>query len=625
MASGTITGSTGNAYIDAKIVWSSTANNSANTSSVTAALYYKRNNSGYTTYGSGTFSITINGTKKTNTATLTITESAWVKAVEQTVTVSHNSDGSKSIGISSTGSMPSTSLSSTSCSGTVTLDMIPRESTLDSLACSTNYFNGQITYKYTPKSNAFYNKCSIALNANGELTNFYTALLDKDSASQNSKTVTLSETALSIIYNKLPNTTKGTIRATLRTYSDASYTKQIGDAVYKEITLSIPNISATQPTATMTLSPVSDLASPFNSLYIKGMTKVDANFTGGAGKYGASIASYQLSVGGKSYGSPYTSDYLSTEGNVTGTVTDSRGYSRTYTQTITVIPYEKPKILPASGESEVVAVRCYANGDLADDGTYLKIKAKRSYSPISSNGTQYNFCKIRYRYKVENGTYTSWKDILASNSLGSNEIVTGALLEGALSVQHTYIVQVQAIDDIGMHSYTTITIPTDRVYMHKAGSIRSLGIGKYVEEENTVDVADDITTKFRGEVQFLGEKWVSLGLSSNVAESESSCGRYANTGCHYRASVGNHIYVAFNCAFTFSGSAIQVNATPIPEEYRPDRNVYALCAADGHAVARILVNSSGNILVDWIQVISSAEQTASSTVKWIDGYIDFWT
>lgn len=622
MASGTITGSTGNAYIDAKIEWSSTANNSANTSSVTAALYYKRNNSGYTTYGSGTFSITINGTKKTNTATLTITESAWVKAVEQTVTVSHNSDGSKSIGISSTGSIPSTSLSSTSCSGTVTLDTIQRASSIDYFACSTNYFNGQITYKYTPKSSSFYNKCSIALNANGELTNFYTALLDKDSASQNSKTVTLSETALSIIYNKLPNTTKGTIRATLRTYSDASYTKQIGDAVYKEITLYIPNISATQPTATMTLSPVTDLASPFNSLYIEGRSKVDANFASGAGKYGASIASYQLSVGGKNYGSPYTSDYLSTDGSVTikGIVTDSRGFSRTYTQTITVIHYDKPKILSASGESEVVAVRCDANGNITDSGTYLKIKAKRSYSPVVSGGKQNNFCKIRYRYKVEGGSYTSWKEILASNSLGSDEIVTGALLDGTLSAQHTYIVQVQAIDDIGEHSYTTITIPTDRVYMHKAGSIRSLGIGKYVEEENTVDVADDITTKFRGEVQLLGEKWVSLGLSSNVAEPESSCGRYANTGCHYRVSGGNHIYVAFNCAFTFIGSAIQVNATPIPEEYRPDRNVYALCATDGRAVARILVNSSGNILVDW-----TSEQTESPTAKWIDGYIDFWT
>ena len=78
MASGTINGSTGNEYIDAKIVWSSTSNISTNKSSVTAALYYKRNNTGYTTYGTGTFSITINGTKTSATKSITITESSWV-------------------------------------------------------------------------------------------------------------------------------------------------------------------------------------------------------------------------------------------------------------------------------------------------------------------------------------------------------------------------------------------------------------------------------------------------------------------------------------------------------------------------------------------------------------------
>jgi hypothetical protein len=34
--------------------------------------------------------------------------------------------------------------------------------------------------------------------------------------------------------------------------------------------------------------------------------------------------------------------------------------------------------------------------------------------------------------------------------------------------------------------------------MHKAGSINALGIGKYAEEANTVDIADDIEVKVRG-------------------------------------------------------------------------------------------------------------------------------
>ena len=124
MAGATINGSTSNQYIDAKIVWSSTPNNTDNTSVVTAALYYKRNNTGYETYGTGTFSITIDGTKTSATKNLTITNSDWVKAVEATKTVDHKTDGTKSITISATGSMSGTSLSSTSCRPTAIVHMI---------------------------------------------------------------------------------------------------------------------------------------------------------------------------------------------------------------------------------------------------------------------------------------------------------------------------------------------------------------------------------------------------------------------------------------------------------------------------------------------------------------------
>lgn len=626
MASGTITGTTSNQYIDAKIEWSSAPEYSTNKSTVTAALYYRRNNTEFTTYGSGNFGITIND-KTTGDAKDLVIGNVWVKAVEGVTTVTHNSDGTKVIIISATGSIPGTTLTSTSVTGVARLDTIPRAATIDSLSCATNYFNGTMTYKYTPKSGNYYNRCNISLNLNGEFIAVKSISLGKQTASQKTATVTLSESELATIYERLPNSTKGTLRFTFRTYSDSGYSSQVGDVGYQEITLNIPNISAIQPTATMTVSPVSSLSSPFDSLYIKGRTKVDVNFTDGEGKYGASIVSYTMSVNGKTYGSPYTSEYITTDGivAVAGTITDSRGFSRTYTKTITFLPYNTPRILPVSGESEIVCARCDASGNLSEAGTYLRIKAKRSYSKLVSGGAQKNYCSIQYRYKATNGTYTAWKVIL-SNTVSGDELDTGAMLDGALLATNSYVVQVCAIDSLAEKDITTINISTDKVYMHKAGSKNSLGIGKYVEEDNTIDIASDITTKFKGKVMFEGEAWTNLGLSSSVAESESDAGRWGGTGCYYRACAGEkHVYVAFNCAFTYSGSPITVNAEPIPSAYRPDRNVYALCATGGRTMARILVNKSGYILVDWIQVISSAEQTASSTVKWIDGYIDYWT
>lgn len=629
MASGTIHGSTGNQYIDAKIEWSSVADDELNRSTVTAALYYKRNNTGFQTYGSGTFTITINGEKTSATKTLTITENAWVKAVEATVTVDHDYYGEKSVNISATGSMSSTTLSSTAVSGTAKLDTILRNSSISDLSCATEYFTGRLTYKVDIRSANVYTRCNISLSLDGSYIAVKTINLGKRSVGQFTETLTLSESELSTIYSKLPNSKKGTLRFTVRTYSDSGYNTPLRDNYIREITLNIPNNTTTQPTATMTLKPVNSLASPFDTLYVRGKTKVDVDFTNGEGKYGASIVSYNMQVvqQGKYFESPHISEYLTTSGTVDvyGYVKDSRGFTREYHKPITVIEYSNPRILPPSGESNIIGGRCDAEGNLSDSGTYLKIRAKRSYSKVVASGEQKNFCSIRYRYKADGGSWSSWTTILADNA-SSDEVSTGALLEGKLLQTSAYVVEVGVVDTLGETDYTTISIPTDKIYMHRAGSLRSLGIGQYVEEENTVVIADDITTKFRGKVIFAGEAWTNLSLSANVSESESNAGRWGGTGCYYRVCAGEkHVYVAFNCAFAYSGDPIQVNQDPIPEAYRPGRNVYALCATGGRSVARILVNNEGNIFVDWIQVISAAEATTSSTVKWIDGYIDYWT
>ena len=630
MASGTINGSTSNQYIDAKIVWSSTPDQATNKSTVTAALYYKRNNTGFETSGQGNFAIMINGTTISEVKTLTIAENAWVKAIENTVTVSHGTNGVKSILISAAGFIPSTTLTSTAVSGTVSLDTIPRETTISNVVCSTNYFDGNLTYTYQPKVFGYYNRCDIALNLFGDYIAVKSIDLGKASATNVSASVTLTEDELSIIYNKIHNHAWGVLRFMIRTYSDAEYNNQFGDGEYKEIKLYIPSTDDTKPTATMTLSAVNSLEAPFNTLYIRGRSRVQATFTNMEGKYGADIEAYRLLVDGGLCGSydpsGCISALLATAGTqrVSGFVTDTRGISRTYSQDIEVLTYSAPTVIPVSGESEIVCARCDASSNFTESGTYIRIKAKRRYSPLVSGGTQHNFCKIQYRYKPHGGTYSDWATILDTTA-ASDEVDTGALL-GTLDVSTSYSVHIRAIDDMGESSSSTVLVPTERIYCHRAGSRNAFAFGKYVEEDDTFDFAEDITVKFRGDVRFVSEDWTSLGLSTNVNESEENIGRWDGSGCYYRVCAGgNHIYVAFNCAFTYAGSAIQVNADPIPLAYRPERNVYAMCATGERAIARVIVNKEGNIIVDWIQIMSSAEQTTSSTVKWIDGYIDFWT
>jgi hypothetical protein len=406
----------------------------------------------------------------------------------------------------------------------------------------------------------------------------------------------------------------------------------VGDAQYKEISLYVPKIASTLPDPGATLAPVHTLSSGFDGLYVQGKSKVKATFAG-KGKYKATIKSYSMTVEGITYDSSdsYTSGYLSEYGTITVKVsaTDSRGYSNTVSMSIFVMAYAKPKLVAHSGETDIICARCDKDGNLSDSGTYLKVKARRSYSKcVDSGGTQHNFCGIRVRYKTENGSYTSWKTLVAASNVSTEQVDSSALYEGALLVTQTYIAQVDVVDTVGNHTSVTFTIPTDKVYMHRDGGRNSLGIGKYVEDDNMVDVAEDISVKIRGELQ-VGDRiisdtgWISLGLSDAVAETTLNTGRNGE-GCFYRVVNGNHVYVAFNASFTYAGSPVTISANEIPEEYRPVRNTYALNVTNGRGVARIFVNSSGAVRIDYVQNMATAETTNEITVNWIDGYIDYW-
>lgn len=635
MASGTITlsrSASSGAYIESKIVWSATADADTNSSkNVTAKIYVRKDNPDILltipTSGTWSYSITINGNKVTGSISKEVLLD-WVLLGTHTVgSIDHDGNGSKSITIAGSVSAPTgTGFAghTSSGSGTAKFDTIPRASSIDSISCATKYFTGTMTYRYTPQSSSFYNRCNVSLNLNGTYLAVKTINLGQKAASQQTATLTLVESELATIYNALPSTDHGTLRFTFRTYSDSGYSTQVGDTSVKEIALYIPDDTTTKPTMTMTVTPVSSLAAPFNTLYIMGRTKVDANFTNGAGKYKATVTGYEMSVGGITYGSPYTSGYLTTDGNVSvvGSITDSRGFTRDYTTVITVIPYGAPKI------QDVVAERCDKNGNADESGTYLKITATRSYSKVVSGGVQRNFCKIRYRYKANGAaSYSSWATILEGTSLTSDKVVTGALLGGALSAQSTYLVQVQAIDDIGEYGYTTITVPTENVYWHRDGARGSFTFGGYVEEDDTFAIAAGKTFKVKSttgkDVTLSDTGWISLGLADTVNASTSNFGRMG-TGCYYRVLNGNHVYVAFNCAFQYSGSAVTVGGAMIPAPYKPPRNQYALCTTNGRGVARVFVNSTGDVRIDYVQNMTTGETTSSVAVNWIDGYIDYW-
>lgn len=524
--------------------------------------------------------------------------------------IAHNSDGTKDFSVYVEAGIY---VWDANCSGSkkFTLDTIPRASEITSV--SNAALGNACNVKWTPMSTSFRYKLEFAL---GDWS--YTSEIIHPNT-----TAAYTYTGYTLpleVANQLPNTKEGVMTVTLCTYTDNEATMQAGEANSATFTVTVPDDSNTKPVVTMILTPVSTLGESFDGLFIQGKTKVKAELSAEA-LYGAAIESYSTNVEGGRYGADdeYTSDYLAQYGSLTvyGYAEDSRGYTGSVSEDITVIPYSKPQIQPATGESEVIAARCNADGILNDSGSYLKIMAKRVYSPVQSNEEQKNFCEIRFRYKIEGAAnYSAWTTILGKDVSDSDEIITEPLLDGALSLEHTYLIQIQAIDDIGIDATTTIIVPTDKVYCHRDGARRSFTFGGYVEDDHTFALAEDIVFKVKG------EKWVNLGLSGNVTESAEACGRgLSGTGCSYRVVHCCHVHVAFNCAFVYAGSALTVNAEAIPEGYRPSRNVHAMCAISGFGLAQVCVTTDGDVVINWVQPLLSDDV---STAEWIDGYIDYF-
>ena len=295
----------------------------------------------------------------------------------------------------------------------------------------------------------------------------------------------------------------GAMTATLYSYMSADDLTQIGEPDSVDFNLVVPE-NETKPVVDMVLSIVSDLASPFNEMYIQNLTKVRANIFA-YGQYGASIDSVQLVLVTAVYEHPFVTDILTTTGEtlLTAKATDSRGFVGKAEQSIYVIPYGKPAIVPADGETDIVCARCDADGYLTDSGTWLKIKAKRSYSPVVSNGNQYNFCSIRYR--CDGG---AWNTILYGND--SSDEVNIIIPDVVTSTTSAYTIEIGVVDSLGYESSAIIIVPSDKVEFHLREGGEGAAFGEYAEDARVLAVAESWELRVKGDLTVGGKSLLDI-------------------------------------------------------------------------------------------------------------------
>lgn len=263
------------------------------------------------------------------------------------------------------------------------------------------------------------------------------------------------------------------------------------------LTLNVPDNEDTKPAAQMTVTAAGDLPAAFDGLFIRGKTGVKADYD--ASSEYSQISSYTTTVEGKKYtGDPAISGLLTGSGavTVTGVVADARGYTRTVQKDITVIPYDKPRVVPYTGESKVVCARCRKDGTLNPKGEYLLIKAGRSYFPVTADGVQRNFCDLRYRHKAASAdSYSEWSVLLEKADTESDTVIV--VLEGIVpAVKTAYTIQIMAEDDIGGHQTVTIPIPAAILPIHGGEGGRNAAIGQYCDYSHTDAFDIAFTTYF---------------------------------------------------------------------------------------------------------------------------------
>lgn len=375
------------------VTWSATQSIANNTSTINWVL--KTGNSTNSNYYTSVnrVKLIINGTTVFNDQSTGTMRYPNTQLGSGSITVSHNSDGTKSVSIYAEAGFYDWSVNSTG-SGTITLNTIPRASSMSfpeftmgsagtlSISRASSSFTHTITYVFGSKSGTI--------------------------ASGTSNTSISWTPSLSELAGQIPSSTRGYGTLNLYTYSGST---QIGSKSYT-FYCNIPS-NVGPSVGTIILDPTD--INGYNIL-VKGKNKLTVSVSGCSAGIGSSIKSYTFS--GPSISSTTTStsvsaNSVSSSGTLTYkvTVTDQRGRTASKSSTITCYDYYAPYFKSFS------AYRANSSGAADNNGTYLKCTYSVAYASV--NSTNVATMKITYT------TGSTSKTVAASGSstlinLGNN-------------------------------------------------------------------------------------------------------------------------------------------------------------------------------------------------------------
>lgn len=447
-----------------QIVWSVGSQSVANnTSSVTAKVQLVSTGSSYTINSSASKSgsLTINGTKYTFNFTASLSGNQTKTLYTKTVTVSHGSDGTKTCSFSATCginvTLSGTYYGNVTASGSGTFNTIARASSISSVTSSVSV-NGTNTVKVdiSRKSSSFTHTVVFSFGSY-------------------SKTTTGVGTSTSYAIptswlNAIPNSTSGTAKVTVTTYSGST---KIGSAVSKNFTLTVPSTVVPSISAVTLSEAVSGLNAQFGG-YVQNKSKIAVKITA-AGNLSSTIKSYKTTIQGANFTSAsFTSGVLKQSGtsNVIITVTDSRGRTASTTRSITVAAYSAPKI------NTFNAIRANGLGASDDNGTMALARVKFSVSAVNDKNTK------SYLVEYKPRSSDAWTEA-ASGSVYSYD--SNMLLNVNLDIDTSYDLRLSLTDFFGTTTATS-EVATAFTLMDFNESGKAVAFGKVSELEEGMEI-----------------------------------------------------------------------------------------------------------------------------------------
>ena len=429
---------------------------STNKSDVSVSVRFWRTNEGWKTWGTGKVYCRINGTLYSQDVTPDdeITSSGIV-LFSRKVTITHNSDGAKTISISAW--IDHEEVTSREQSFSVKLTTIARASTPSVNAKSTSVSSVTIGDKITIYSN----------RASTSFT--HTAKWKWDGRSGTIGTNIGASTTWTIpssFVDDIPNASYGTLTIELETFSGG---KSIGTKS-TSVKAYVPN-SLVPRVGELVFTPVTSNATVESwGVLLQGFSKVKITADVET-QNGATVKTYSITGGGYTGNTKeYTTGLLNTAGSIQFTykVTDTRGLSGSNTGRVTVEPYSQPLVL------DVTCYRSNELGERANDGQYVFVRCRPQFASCNNRNTAQLITRVS---GVQGSIEVDRRNI-------ENNAAIQFVADGGLSASGSYTVILEVTDLLGQTARYSTIFPTDKIHIHtfpsQAGGVK---FGGYMQPE----------------------------------------------------------------------------------------------------------------------------------------------